>query len=100
MTLGFSTLGTSVPGSLSPGQFCSEEFERLGADWQLDTWEDKQTGQKRSTLRAVGENMQLSDSKEGAGSPSLRAPAAAQSHIPKPSASPPPRAGVPVDLDA
>ena len=78
MTLGFSTLGTSVPGSFSPGQFCSEEFERLGAEGQLDTWEDKQTGQKRSTLRAVGENMQLSDSKEDAGSPSLRTPAAGE----------------------
>jgi hypothetical protein len=64
-------LAPPVPGSFSPGQFCSEEFERLGADWQLDTWEDKQTGQKRSTLRAVGENMQLSDSKEDAGSPDL-----------------------------
>jgi single-strand DNA-binding protein len=26
---------------------------------QLDTWEDKQTGQKRSKLRVVGEHMQL-----------------------------------------
>jgi single-strand DNA-binding protein len=26
---------------------------------QLDTWEDKQTGQKRSRLRVVGEHMQL-----------------------------------------
>lgn len=26
---------------------------------QLDTWEDKQTGQKRSKLRVVGENFQL-----------------------------------------
>jgi single-strand DNA-binding protein len=26
---------------------------------QLDTWEDKQTGQKRSRLRVVGENLQL-----------------------------------------
>jgi single stranded DNA-binding protein len=30
---------------------------------QLDTWEDKQTGQKRSRLRVVGENMQLLDAK-------------------------------------
>jgi single-strand DNA-binding protein len=67
---------------------------------QLDTWEDKQTGQKRSRLRVVGENMQLLGSKEDAGSPSLRAPAAAQNHIPKPSACPPPRVGVPVpDLE-
>jgi len=26
---------------------------------QLDTWDDKQTGQKRTKLRVVGENMQL-----------------------------------------
>ena len=26
---------------------------------QLDTWDDKQTGQKRSRLRVVGENIQL-----------------------------------------
>src|SRR5580704_17682375 len=26
---------------------------------QLDTWDDKQTGQKRSRLRVVSENMQL-----------------------------------------
>jgi single-strand DNA-binding protein len=26
---------------------------------QLDTWDDKQTGQKRSKLRVVGENLQL-----------------------------------------
>jgi single-strand DNA-binding protein len=33
----------------------------------LDTWEDKQTGQKRSRLRVVGEHLQLLGSKpEGA----------------------------------
>ena len=26
---------------------------------QMDTWDDKQTGQKRTSLRVVGENMQL-----------------------------------------
>jgi len=26
---------------------------------QLDTWDDKQTGQKRSRLRVIGESMQL-----------------------------------------
>ena len=30
---------------------------------QLDTWEDKESGQKRSRLRVVGENMQLLGSK-------------------------------------
>lgn len=32
---------------------------------QLDTWDDKQTGQKRSKLRVVGEAMQLLGSREG-----------------------------------
>jgi single-strand DNA-binding protein len=32
---------------------------------QLDTWEDKQSGQKRSKLRVVGENMQFLGSKPG-----------------------------------
>lgn len=31
----------------------------------LDSWEDKQTGQKRSRLRVVGENLQLLGGKEG-----------------------------------
>lgn len=35
---------------------------------QLDTWDDKQSGQKRSKLRVVGERMQLLGSKgEGGG---------------------------------
>jgi single-strand DNA-binding protein len=42
---------------------------------QLDTWDDKQTGQKRSRLRVVAENMQLLGSRpEGDQPPS--APAA------------------------
>jgi single-strand DNA-binding protein len=32
---------------------------------QLDTWDDKQTGQKRSRLRVVGENIQLLAPKDG-----------------------------------
>jgi single-strand DNA-binding protein len=39
---------------------------------QLDSWDDKQTGQKRSRLRVVAENMQLLGSRgdsEGAPSP-------------------------------
>ncbi len=32
---------------------------------QLDTWDDKQTGQKRSRLRIVGENIQLLGSRTG-----------------------------------
>jgi single-strand DNA-binding protein len=35
---------------------------------QLDTWDDKQTGQKRSKLKVVGENMQMLPSR-GANAP-------------------------------
>ena len=34
---------------------------------QLDSWEDKTSGQKRTRLRVVGENMQLLGSRPGAG---------------------------------
>ena len=34
---------------------------------KLDTWDDKQTGQKRSKLKVVGEQIQLLGSREGGG---------------------------------
>lgn len=34
---------------------------------KLDTWDDKQTGQKRSKMRVVGETLQLLGSREGGG---------------------------------
>src|SRR5271155_4488287 len=34
---------------------------------QLDQWDDKQTGQKRSKLKVVGENIQLLGGREGGG---------------------------------
>jgi single stranded DNA-binding protein (ssb) len=34
---------------------------------QLDTWDDKQTGQKRSRLRVVGEQLQLLGSRQDGG---------------------------------
>lgn len=34
---------------------------------QLDTWDDKQTGQKRSKLKVIGENIQLLNGREGSG---------------------------------
>lgn len=34
---------------------------------QMDSWEDKATGQKRSKLKVVGENIQLLGSREGGG---------------------------------
>jgi single-strand DNA-binding protein len=36
---------------------------------QLDTWEDKQSGQKRSKLRVVGEQMQMLGSRGDGGGP-------------------------------
>jgi single-strand DNA-binding protein len=37
---------------------------------QLDSWDDKETGKKRSKLRVIGENMQFLSSGSGAGSSS------------------------------
>ncbi len=37
---------------------------------QLDTWDDKQSGQKRSKLRVVGENMQFLPGSGGGNGPS------------------------------
>jgi single-strand DNA-binding protein len=34
---------------------------------QLDQWDDKQTGQKRSKLKVVGDNIQLLGGREGGG---------------------------------
>src|SRR5579872_241882 len=48
---------------------------------QLDTWDDKQTGQKRSKLRVVGERMQMLGSRGdggGGGGGRAAAPAAAE----------------------
>jgi single-strand DNA-binding protein len=36
---------------------------------QLDTWDDKQSGQKRSKMRVIGESMQLLGSRQGGGAP-------------------------------
>jgi single-strand DNA-binding protein len=55
---------------------------------QLDSWDDKQTGQKRSRLRVVAENLQLLGSRqESEGSSSTSAPR----RSPSASAPPPPR---------
>ncbi len=74
---------------------------------KLDTWDDKQSGQKRSKMRVVGEQLQLLGSRDGApqGAPGGarseysgegRAP---QRSSPRPS-SPPPRPPADPDLDA
>jgi single-strand DNA-binding protein len=40
---------------------------------QLDTWDDKQSGQKRSKLRVIGETMQLLGSRPSGGTASAEA---------------------------
>ena len=48
---------------------------------QLDTWDDRETGQKRSKLKVVGENMTMLGSRGdggGSGGSAGRAPAAAR----------------------
>jgi single-strand DNA-binding protein len=63
---------------------------------QLDSWDDKQSGQKRTKLKVIGENMQMLGSPRGAGGgdeegggsrPSSSRPA------------PPPRAAAPSEPD-
>ena len=66
---------------------------------QLDSWEDKQSGQKRSKLKVVGENLQLlssNRSENGGGGDYHRssAPSAPRSHN---AGSPPSRAQAPVE---
>jgi len=65
---------------------------------QLDTWDDKQTGQKRSRLRVVAENLQLLGSRqdsEGSSSFSSSSPAPRRG----PSAPTPPPKPEPRDPD-
>jgi single-strand DNA-binding protein len=60
---------------------------------QLDTWDDKQTGQKRSRLRVVSESLQLLGSRPEGESSSSAAPAR------RPSAAAPPSRPEPRDPD-
>jgi len=58
---------------------------------QLDTWDDKQSGQKRSKLRVIGENMQMLGSRPGGGGAASDAgdeerPARATTPPPRPAA--------------
>ncbi len=56
---------------------------------QLDTWDDKQSGQKRSKLKVIGEMMQMLGSRPGAGSD---ADEGSGSSGPARSSAPPPKA--------
>jgi single-strand DNA-binding protein len=56
---------------------------------QLDTWDDKQSGQKRSKLKVIGEMMQMLGSRPGAGGEPDEgggAPRSARSSTPPPKA--------------
>ena len=65
---------------------------------QLDTWDDKQTGQKRSRLRVVAENLQLLGSRPEGESSS--APSSAPRRTPSAPAPPPRAEPRDPDLDA
>jgi single-strand DNA-binding protein len=73
---------------------------------KLDTWDDKQTGQKRSKMRVVGETMQLLGGREGGsggggGGESYEGGGSAPARRPAPSRpAPPPRPPVDPDLDS
>ena len=61
---------------------------------QLDTWDDKQSGQKRSKLKVIGEAMQLLGSRPGSGGESEEAGASGSGSRPagaSRSTAPPPR---------
>jgi single-strand DNA-binding protein len=68
---------------------------------QLDTWDDKQTGQKRSRLRVVAENLQLLGSRqESEGSSSFSSPSPAPRRGPSAPVPPPKPEPRDPDLDA
>jgi len=56
---------------------------------QLDTWDDKQSGQKRSKLRVIGETMQLLGGRPSGGAPAEAEAEDRQSRSGKPSVPPP-----------
>jgi single-strand DNA-binding protein len=62
---------------------------------QLDTWDDKQSGQKRSKLKVVGEGLQLLGGRPGAGG------GGDEEGGPRPTSrpAPPPKASVPSEPD-
>ena len=67
---------------------------------QLDTWDDKQSGQKRSKLRVIGETMQLLGSRpSGSGAAPAEAGEGDRPARPAEKAQPPPKAGAPAEPD-
>lgn len=68
---------------------------------QLDTWDDKQSGQKRSKLRVIGETMQLLGSRPGGGGGGGGAEAGEEERPARSSGKPaaPPKASAPAEPD-
>ena len=67
---------------------------------QMDTWDDKQTGQKRTKLRVVGESMQLLGSRPtGAGAAAETAAEDRQTSAGGKTSAPPPKASAPAGPD-
>ena len=67
---------------------------------QLDTWDDKQSGQKRSKLRVIGETMQLLGSRPpGTGAAPESGEQDRQSRPGAKSATPPSKSGAPAEPD-
>jgi single-strand DNA-binding protein len=60
---------------------------------QMDSWDDKQTGQKRTRLRVVGESMQLLGGRPGGAGAATEAPGE------NPKTSAPPKASTPAAPD-
>jgi single-strand DNA-binding protein len=72
----------------------------IGGRLKLDSWDDKQTGQKRSKMKVVGEQLQLLGSREG-GSGSAESGEARSAARPGGKPVPPPKTATPdPDLDA
>lgn len=59
---------------------------------QLDSWDDKQSGQKRTKMRVVGETMQLLGSRPNAGAEGDESPSGSYAKSSSKSTAPPPRA--------
>jgi single-strand DNA-binding protein len=68
---------------------------------QLDTWDDKQSGQKRSKLKVIGEMMQMLGSRPGGGSGGSAGGEAEEGERPARSGktAPPPKAAGPSEPD-
>jgi single-strand DNA-binding protein len=66
---------------------------------QLDTWDDKQSGQKRTKLRVVGESMQLLGSRPAATAAADAGESERPARSAEKSASPPPKSSAPAEPD-